>query len=571
MAAGVPDAVAAQLQISDPPNAALGDAALAAFPLAKFWQISPPEAAQKFKNFLLNDLELMADVVEEINLTGPYLNFRLRVGWLINHALAAVGSMGVLGGIARTANRMTPATMVEYCQPNTHKEFHIGHLRNLCYGSALVNILRATGKKIIAATYNNDVGSHVAKCLWAYKKFHGREKPPATAQAKGRWLAGMYVEATRALEEHSEWKDEVSENLRALEAHEPAITKLWKTTRAWSLAQFHAIYKELGVKFDVSFDESAVKDNGHKIVDELLTRGIAHASDGAIIMDFEDQKKGVLIIRKSDGTGNYATSDLALAQEKFRRYKISASMVITDNRQSLYFEQLFMTLHAYGFKQKMIHLGYDLVTLPEGAMSSRKGNVVLFETLRDEVLEAARAETKLRHPNWSARKIEKISHALMIAGIKFSMLKSSPLKIITFDKNEMLAFSGFTAPYLLYTLARIKSICKRSGQKFFWQYRQAKKISTPPNYNWLSHERALWLMLSKYADVIYKSAAQNDPSEIAKYIFDLAQAFSSYYENTKVLADDKKTRAARLGLITVLSTTIAGALTLLGIPLIDEM
>lgn len=569
--AGVPVAVVEQLQISDPPNAALGDVALAAFPLAMFWQISSIESAEKIKGLLLQNLNLMGEVVEEINLAGPYLNIRLRVNWLIKHALASGDSSWAFDGIALNGKSPTPVIMVEYCQPNTHKEFHIGHLRNLCYGSALINILRATGKKIIAATYNNDVGSHVAKCLWAYKKFHGTEKPPTSAQAKGRWLAGMYVEATRALDEHPEWKDEVSAMLRALEVKEPIATKLWKTTRAWSLAQFRAIYKELGVKFDVSFDESAVKDGGHKIVDELMALGIARASEGAIIMDFEAQKKGVLIIRKSDGTGNYATSDMALAQEKFCRHKINESVIITDNRQSLYFEQLFLTLRAYGFKQKMTHLGYDLVTLPEGAMSSRKGNVILFETLRDEVLESAREEIKRRHSDWAKRKVEKTAQAITVATIKFTMLKSSPTKVITFDKHEATAFGGFTASYLLYTLARVNSIRKRAGRNFFWLDGITKKKYTTIGYSWLSNERMLWLTLSKHTDVINRSAAQNDPSEITKHIFDLAQAFSSYYENTKVLDGDKLTRGARLGLITAIATTIESALTMLGIPLIDEM
>ncbi|MCX6780633.1 MAG: arginine--tRNA ligase [Candidatus Magasanikbacteria bacterium] len=545
-AAGVPAEVLAKVQFGEPPRPELGDIAVACFPLASAWGVAPPEAANRVQS-ILNDAAIPS--IAEMTVTGPYVNIALKTDWIVN----------VLANALPAKKQTHPRIMLEYSQPNTHKEYHVGHLRNACYGNALVNIWRATGRNVTAVTYNNDVGSHVAKTLWAYKKFHGTEKPP---REKGRWLAGMYVEATRALEEHPEWKEEVSDVLRKLETKDKKWFALWKETRKWSLDEFHEIYKELGLKFDATFNESAIKERGHKIVDELLARGIAKESQGAIIMDFEEQKKGVLILRKSDGAGNYTTSDLALAEEKFSKFKLDEAAVVTDKRQALYFEQLFMTLQAYGFKQKLVNLVYELVTLPEGAMSSRKGNVVLYEMLREDVVAAATEETRARHPEWAAKKVATTAHTLAIAAIKFTMVRTSPNKIIVFDKSEMLSFDGYTAPYLEYTLARINSIFKKT---------RGTAKSAPKNYQWNAVEKAMWGKLVRFGEVVNRAANENDPSEIAKYCFDLARGFASYYENNRVLEDDVIIRAARLALVKQLGSTLQRGMTLLGLPLVKEM
>ncbi len=548
---GVPDAVIEKIQTSEPPSAELGDIAIACFFLAPVWAVKPIEAATRVAEML----EGAHDAIAAVRVAGPYVNISVRTEWLVA-GLSHAGSLRKKE--VKTRLRKSPRIMFEYCQPNTHKEFHIGHMRNACYGSALVNIWRGAGRNVMAVTYNNDVGSGVSKTVWAYKKFHSEEKPP---KEKGRWLAGMYVEATRLLEEHPEWKEEVSDVLRKLESGDKEWHKLWKTTRQWSLDEFKAIYKELGLKFDASFNESDIKERGHEIAEELLQRGIAKQSQGAVIMDFEAMKKGVLILRKSDGAGNYATSDLALAEKKFKKYVVDEAVIVTDNRQDLYFEQLFMTLQAYGFTQKFTHLSYDLVTLPEGAMSSRKGTVVLYESLRDEVVDGAIAETEKRHPEWSAKKVRTVAHALAIAAIKFTMVRSSPQKIIVFDKSEMLSFEGYTAPYLEYTLARISSIFKKAG----------RVVRMPKQFAWTEREHALWVKLARGGDVVDSAAAANDPSELARYCFELAKDFASYYENSHVLDTDAQVRAARLLLCRNIQASLSTHMQMLGLPIVSEM
>lgn len=545
-ACGVPHEIAEKISFSEPPQPSLGDISIACFPVSAVWKCAPPEAASRIATDLARALPAY---ISAARATGPYVNITLQTAPVIAYIKKS----------SRVRTQKKPHILFEYSQPNTHKEFHIGHLRNACYGTALLKIWRAAGRNVTAITYNNDVGSHVAKCLWALKKFHADEKPP---EERGRWLASIYVEATRALEEHPEYKEEVSEVLHKLESCDRTWHALWKKTRSWSLAEFRAIYRELGMKFDATFNESDVKDRGHKIVDELLERGIAHKSQGAIIMGFEAQKKGVLILRKSDGAGNYTTSDLALAEKKHKKFRADESIILTDVRQSLYFEQLFMTLRTWGFTEKFSHIGYELVTLPEGAMSSRKGNVILYETLRDDVVEAATAETKKRHPDWSTRKIKTTAHVLALAAIKFTMVRSAPSNIIVFDKHEMLSFDGFTAPYILYTLARVNSIFKKAH----FTVRRVTK-----NFVWSAVEHQLWFQVCRFDQIVAHAAAHNNPAEIAQYCFDLAKSFARYYEHTRVLDEHTATRAARLTLLHHISCTLERGLRLLNIPLISQM
>lgn len=534
------------LPISLPPKSELGDVSVACFALAKKWGVAPPAAAARLANELRT---AMPEIIFDTRAVGPYVNITVQTQWIIVQATR----------LPRERTQKHPHILFEYSQPNTHKEFHIGHLRNACYGAALLNIWRAVGRRVTAITYNNDVGSHVAKCLWALKKFHARERPP---KERGRWLASIYVEASRALGEHPEHKEEVSEVLRRLEARDRVWHALWKKTRKWSLAEFRVIYRDLNMKFDATFNESEVKDRGHAIVDELLVCRIARESQGAIIMDFEAQKKGVLILRKSDGAGNYTTSDLALAEAKHKKFRADESIILTDMRQSLYFEQLFQTLRAWGFKEKFTHIGYELVTLPEGTMSSRKGNVVLYETLRDDVIDAAIAETEKRHTDWSARKNRATARALALAAIKFTMVRSAPGKIIVFDKHEMLSFDGFTAPYILYTLARVNSIFKKA---------RMSSRRMPKNFSWNAAEHQLWWHLWRFEQTVVHAAAQNNPAELAQYCFDVAKKFASYYEHTRVLDENKATRAARLALAHAVAQKLERGLRLLNIPIISQM
>src|SRR3989344_1643286 len=309
-----------------PPRPELGDLAFGCFKAAKAMGKNPAEAAKTIAAAFAADDELIAGMTAE----GPFVNITLHAGAFIEQFVQDVEKSGASVGSSDAGKGQT--VMLEYAQPNTHKEMHVGHLRNLVLGCSLVKLLRNAGWKVIPTSYHGDVGAHVAKCLWILVK--GSRKQAASSGATGsvmglsdeevdallaaipkdrrtgRYLGEMYSASTRAMEELPGSAEEVSAILRALEAHDPVWTKLWLETRAWALEEFSQLFQELGIEIDRQYLESEVVEKGQSMVDDLLKQGIAKQSQGAIVVDFEEKKLGVFLIRKSDGTSLYATKDI---------------------------------------------------------------------------------------------------------------------------------------------------------------------------------------------------------------------------------------------------------------------
>jgi len=544
-----------KIEIAKPPESAMGDFSVPCFYLAKLTRISPNQIA----------LELKAKIpakgaIKSAQNIGPYLNFYLSEKYLAKQVIKEIEKGGAsYGGHKGDKEKV----MIEYSQPNTHKEFHIGHLRNVILGSALVNLYRAIGKKVISVNYIGDIGSHVAKCLWALDKFHKNEPEPT--EHKGQYLGKLYAEAVRLCEENEEYKKEAAEVQKKLEAGDKYFIALWKKTRTWSLEEFDGIYKILGVKFDKVFFESEVEKPGKKIVAELLVKKIAEYSEGAVIIDLEKYDLKKFLLLKSDGSSLYSTKELALAKLKFEKYKIDASYIVTDSRQSFYFQQFFKTLELIGFHKKTAHIPYEFVTLPEGAMASRKGNVVLFEDFYDQVVELARAETAKRHTDWSEAEIKNTAQIIALAAIKFAMIRTSRKNPIIFDINEAISFDGFTGPYLQYTVTRISSILRQEAAKSD----KAKAVDLN-NLN-QPQEKELLISLAQFPEAISQSAADFEPSHLAQYLFDLSHVFASYYESVQILKAEEKIRQARLSLITAVRQVLTNGLAVLGIDTLERM
>jgi len=320
----------------------------------------------------------------------------------------------------------------------------------------------------------------------------------------------------------------------------------------------------LGVKFKHVFYENEEIDAGRKLVDELLAKNILKPSQGAIIADFEQYKLGVLPVIRSDGTALYPVADLALATEKFNKYKLDKSLYVVDVRQSLYFQQLFKIMELLGYKQTMAHLPYDFVTLPEGMMSSRTGNVVTYQELRDKILEKLTAETAQRHTDWSASRVRQVALNLTISTIKFEMLKVSADKIITFNINEALRFDGYTACYVQYGYARLQSILRKQGFSFWFGRPDTKELKEPS-------EKALLWKLARYPEIVAQAGAEYNPSELAKYLFELVQTVNDYYHAVNILKAAASTKRARLALIGAVSAVLEKGLRLLGLEALGEM
>lgn len=560
-------------ELVSPPDSKLGDLAFGCFKIAKERKKSPADVAKLLAEEISKDKKdhLIASAIA----AGPYVNITLKSGETVARIVTDVEAQKAAYGSSDDGKKKS--LLLEYAQPNTHKEFHIGHLRNLVLGNALTRILVKNGWQVIPASYHGDVGAHVAKVLWMYLKkvVPPSERDPADGgksrkskvEKSGKYLGELYAKATKLLEEKPELKDEVSEIQRKLEAGDKELMKLWKETRKWSLSEFKEIFSDLGTKIERQYFESEVVDDGQKIVDELLKKGIAKKSEGAIVVDLEAEKLGVFLIRKSDGTSLYATKDLALAKLKAKEYPdVARSLILVDNRQSLYFKQLFRTLELIGMNIPHEFVGYEFVTLKTGAMSSREGNVVTYESFRDEVVKFARAETIKRHPDWNEGKVEHTAWAIAMAGITYGMLKPDSDKQIVFDPERALAFDGDTGPYIQYAATRLSAILKKAK----WD---AKKGMKQGDLSLLveDSEKHLALQIAKLSDVVHRAGLELKPNVIAQWCFAMAHAVTDFYRDVKVLDAPDALKASRLRLVASALSALTLGLDLLGIPLPDEM
>ncbi len=539
--------------IETPKNADHGDLAFPCFHVAKESGKNPVEIAKEIVGAFKG-----SHFIKSAEALGPYVNFRYDTEVFAKSVMDDVDQEG--GAYGHSSLGKSKRVMVEYGQPNTHKELHIGHVRNILLGQAVVNTLHANGFDVIAASYINDKGADVAKSIWGYTKFQNEEKIPKEDRA--RRLGELYVEANAYIAEHEEAKEDVDRVYRGLENHEEPWQSIWKETRKWSIEEFKRVFTELGMKPDVYYFESDVEDRAKEVVQKLLTDKIAIKSEGATIIDLEDEDLGAMLVLKSDGTSLYATADLALAEKKQDDYAPDRQIFVVDNRQSLYFKQLFATLKRMGMHTQFTHIAYDFVTLPDGAMSSRKGNVMLYREVIEELRNELVRETNKRHEDWKDTKVRETAHAIAHAALGFMMLRQDSNSIITFDKKEALSFDGFTGPYILYTLARITSLHKKTKIK---PVLDAKKLKH-------SLERALLAKISDYPSVVEHAGASFQISAIATWVFEAAKLFAEYYAQARIVDEkNKEMTASRLALAGALSQSMNNALGLLGIRAVEEM
>lgn len=526
-----------------PPNPEMGDYAFPCFILAKELKKAPPiiafELAQK----------ISADFIDSVSAIGPYLNIKLKKDAFAQEIISSTIKFESTG----------KTIMIEFSQPNTHKEFHVGHLRNACLGDSLVRISKFVGNKVIAANYIGDIGTHVAKALWCLQKFHSKEKYP---ENKGKFLGSVYVDASKRLEENEDLKEEVSAILQKLEAREEEITALWEKTREWSLDEFKSIYKDLDINFDKYYFESEEDGPSKKIAYELLEKGIAKKSEGAVIVNLENQGAAIALVVKTDGTTLYLTKDLSLGQRKFKDYELDTSIYVIDSRQNLHIKQAFEILKLMGFEKDLIHIAYEFVSTINGPIASRKGNTYLYEDLKERMMTKLISETKKRHSEWEESKINDVAHKVSIGALKYGMLKMDNNKEIIFDENEWLDFEGETGPYIQYTYCRLNSLAKK-----------AENADVEIDYSILStnEDNVLLKLLDKEKDTIIESAKSYKPSTIARYVLELAQKTNEYYHKHQVLKSDEKTKNARLLLLDRIKKTIKRDLLLLGIECPEEM
>lgn len=536
-----------------------GDLAFPCFQLAKKMKTPPGEIALALAGKITSRLH--GGVIQSVSAAGPYLNIALDAGEAAARVIPEIESTGADVGPSDSAHGRE--IMLEYAQPNTHKEIHVGHLRNLVIGLSLHRLLTAAGWNVVTSSYHGDVGAHVAKCLWLLREEGGLDAIPESYRT-GKTLGDLYARASGMLDDRPELKAQVSDIQRRLESGDPELVRMWEETRSWSVRDMDDIFEELGVEIERRYFESEVVSAGHAVVDELLERGIAKESDGAVIVDLEDVGLGVFVVRKSDGTSLYATKDLALAKLKFKEYPgLERSLHVVDTRQSFYFTQLFEVFRRMGFDQPMEFIGYDFVTLTTGAMSSRKGNVMTYRDFRDEALAHVLRETVARHADWDDDRVQKTAHTILLAGMKFGMLKQSRDKSYTFDPHKELAFEGETGPYVQYAATRLSSILEKAPAD----------AARDADLRLLDHpaEKRLAIRLAEFSDIVRDSADNLEPSILAQWCVGLSHDVNAFYRDIRVLNASNAERDAKLRLVAAAHRVLLSGLYLLGIPAPKEM
>ncbi|GAB4497124.1 MAG: arginine--tRNA ligase [Anaerolineales bacterium] len=533
-------------------------------------QARAAELAEQLKNFIgtPEGFSHLEAVKGYLNL---YFNTADYAKKVVQTVLAQANSFG------RGASK-TEKVMVEYAQPNTHHSFHIGHYRNAILGESLARLVEFSGYPVIRACYPGDIGLGVITVIWYYQKFCAGQEPEGI-HARGQWLLQLYVEANQLLEaKENETPEETAQRqaydaerrelYRRWDAGDPEVRALWERTRQWSLDELKDILRQMDIHMDVWFFESQVDDLAKKIVEELIERGLAddeRPQGGAVVVHI-DQKLGLTkekyrsnIILRSDGTTLYLTKDLALAKIKFEQYHVERSIYVIDVRQSLHMQQAFAILKLWGFPQaeKCYHLGYGFVSLPEGAMSARRGRLVLYQDVAEEAKQRVLNEIEQKNPEMPHEQRAEVAEKIGLGALAYAMLSVDNNRDIVFDMNQALSFDGRTGPYIQNAYVRANSILKK------WQ--------TPIepaafDYPLTPHEIELIEQITRFPTAVQQAASEYRPLVMTTYAYELANAFHSFYHAVPVIqAETAAIRSARLSLVQAAKQTLRNALALLGI------
>lgn len=465
--------------------------------------------------------------------------------------------------------------MVEFSQPNTHKAFHVGHLRSAILGDSLARILEFAGYDVVRANYIGDIGLHVIKWLWSYMKFHAGEKPPTDTT---RWMGDLYAEANRRLDENPELEAELRALYLRWDRRDPEVVALWEQTRKWSLDHFAIMYGILDISFDRWYSNSEAEQPGKEVVEQLIAKGIAQderPTGGPVIVRIDDllgleqEKYRVFVVLRSDNTALYSTEDLALAIMKFSEYDLARSIYVVDVRQSLHFQQVFKTLEIAGYPwaTRCQHLPYEIVNLPGNVvMASREGTVVLLEDLIREAQQRALQVVQEKNPSLPDQQKQEVAFAVGLGALKYPMLARDNAKIVTFDWESALDFNGQAAPYIQYAHVRANSILARYNVETIENSSdQTFPGSTRPNYSLDPTEIQLVDLIARFPAEVQRAAAEFKTLSITNLAYELARAFNDFYSACPVLKADPEVRAARLRLVAAARQAIANALNLLGI------
>lgn len=543
--------------IETPPDETKGDYAFPCFKLAKELKKAPPVIATELKE----KIEVKNEILDKVDVFGGYLNFYINKETLIKNTLEEVNSKGEEYGKAKIGEGKN--IIVEYSSPNIAKPFHIGHLRNTLIGHTLYNMYKFLGYNTIGINHLGDYGTQFGKMIEGYKLWgseYNIEENPIEE------LTRIYVRINELCKEDETVLETCRDNFKKLEEGDLYCTEIWNKFKDLSLKEFNRIYDILGVKFDSLNGEAFYSDKMDEIVDLLDKSGNLVESEGAQIVDLEDKKMGVCMIKKSNDSTTYATRDLAAILYRTRTYDFDKCLYIVAYEQNLHFKQVFEVAKLLGIDEKYInglqHIPYGMVHLKTGKMSTREGNVIKVNDLLDEAVSRVEKIIEEKNPNMENK--HENAKKIGIGAIVFSNVGTTIIKDQTFDWDTILNFNGETGPYIQYTYVRTQSVLKNIDK-----LPNVEQI----NIEQLNNSEALKVikLVYNFQDIIIQATEKNEPSILARYLIELSKAYSSFYNEYKIMSDVEEEKNARTYLTYITGLIIKIGMNLLGIEMPDKM
>lgn len=523
-----------------------GDFAFPCFRLAKAMRMSPVQIAQKLAEEITAD-----DVVEKVEAVNGYLNFFVNKSAIVTETLGEVLAKGADYGNSNVGEGKT--ICIDYSSVNICKSFHIGHLSTTAIGSSLYKLYSALGYKVVGINHLGDYGTQFGKMIVAFKLWSSFEE----VQEKGiAELQRVYVKFHEEEVNHPELTEQAREWFAKIEKGDEEAQQLFQFFKKITLDDVKEIYDRLNVTFDSWNGEAFFNDKMDEPLRMLESKGLITESQGAKIVDLSDYNMPPCLLVKSDGSSLYATRDIAAAIWRKKEYDFDKCLYVVAYQQNLHFKQFFKVLELAGmdWAKDLVHVAYGMVSLEEGAMSTRKGNVVLLRDVINKAVAKADEIIAAKNPNLADR--AKVAEQVGIGAVLFSALENARIKDITFTFDRVLNFDGETAPYLQYTHARCNSILAKAGNS-----------SAEADYTVLNNPETVRLckLLKEFPQTLQDAAFKYEPSILSSMLIDIAQAFNKFYIEHRVICNDAHEQAAKLQVVQAVEIVLKKGLSLLGI------
>ncbi|MEW6857418.1 arginine--tRNA ligase [Streptococcus iniae] len=536
--------------IETPKNSEMGDLAFPAFSLAKLLRKAPQMIAAEIAE------KIDASSFEKVVALGPYINFFLDKSLISKNVLHSVIKEKSDYGQQHIGDGQN--VTLDMSSPNIAKPFSVGHLRSTVIADSIGHIYSKLGYNAIRINHLGDWGKQFGMLIVAYKLWGDHDAIEANPIDE---LLKLYVRINAEVEENPDLDEQARQWFKKLEDGDKEAWDLWQWFRDESLIEFNRIYDKLDVSFDHYHGEAFYNDKMDEGIQILEEKNLLKESKGAQIVDLEKYDLPPALIKKSDGATLYITRDMATAMYRQRTFNFVKNIYVVGQEQSHHFKQLKAVLKEMGFdwSDDMIHVSFGLVTKNKKKLSTRKGNIIRLEPTLDEAVSRALSQIEAKNPNLEDK--EEVAHAVGVGAVKFYDLKTDRDNGYDFDLEAMVSFEGETGPYVQYTYARIQSILRKAE----FTPNEEASYALKDTESW-----EIIKLLQNFATSIERAADKYDPSIIAKYAIQLAQAFNKYYAHTRIL-DENPERDSRLALCFATATVLKEALRLLGVQAPEKM